>query len=911
MVGLLAFSSKAQNAYQLIQSSPDHTIMAAAVDAAGLDLILQGTGPFTVFAPTDDAFNALPENMVDALLLDPEGVLRDILLYHLVSGENTSDGLSDGQSLVTLFGGQNLTVGIDGATVTINGAVVSGPDVDASNGVVHVLDAVLIPETTTVYDVVVDSEDHNTLEAALNAAGLDATLDGPGGFTLFAPTDAAFDALPDNLVNALLTDPEGVLSDILLHHVVGSIALSSGLTDGQAIETLFGQDVIVSTTGGVFINDAQVTVADIPTINGVVHVIDAVLIPETTTIFDIVENSEDHNTLETALIAAELDGTLDGAGAFTLFAPTDAAFDALPQGVLDILLSDPTGALANVLLYHVVGSIALSTDLVEGDLETLLAGENVSVSLDGGVFINGAEVTGADIVTVNGVVHVIDAVLVPAGTICTDFAEGPYTNFNTQFGGAPQAEFGICPVNQITGFEIWASESYTIDNFVAGQEYTFSVCDGPGAGTWDVELTVFDPEGGLVAIEQDCDITFTAPVDGTYIIGIQEVGFCGDESTNQATNNGFPTLSCTTANTVYTIIANSDDHNTLEAALIAAELAGVLADEGSEFTVFAPTDDAFAALDADLLEALLTDPTNLLADILLYHVAPGTALAGDLSDGQVITTVNGQDVTITIDGEMVMVNGVLVSVADLTADNGVVHVIDAVLLPEVMTTVYDIVVDSDIHNTLETAVNTAGLEGALSGEAGFITLFAPTDEAFDNLPDGLLDALLADPDGDLTEVLLYHVVEGINLSANLTEGAVPTLFGEDVTISLDGGVFVNDAEVIVADLVGINGVVHVIDVVLVPTSLNVDEVSAIESFSVYPNPANDIISVDMQMASSERITIDFVNMLGQVVKSVDLGQRSIGLNREQIDIDNMSDGFYLMNITIGQDQLTHKIQVVR
>ncbi|MCZ4407777.1 fasciclin domain-containing protein [Cryomorphaceae bacterium 1068] len=911
---VLSFSTQAQTIYTLIQNSPDHTILEAAIDASNLSGALQGPGPLTVFAPTDAAFEALPENLVDALLTDPTGLLRDIVLYHVTPGNNSSGSLSDGQILTTLLSGQTTTVSIDGTTVMINMSTVTDPDVTASNGVIHVIDAVLIPgNAETVYDIIVESDDHTTLEAAVNAAELDGALQDGEALTVFAPTDAAFAALPENLVNALLEDPTGTLAEVLLYHVVGSIAPSSTLTQDQAITTLFGEDVIVDLVGGVFINGAEVTVADIPAINGVVHVIDAVLVPEgATTILDIVANSDDHNTLETAVIAAELDGTLSGPGTFTLFAPTDAAFDALPSGVLDILLADPTGALADVLLYHVAGSIELAADLSDGQVIPTVNGQDVTVSIVGeDVFINDAQVTVANLPAINGVVHVIDAVLVPADAICVDLAAGPFTDFNTTFGGAPVSEFGVCPTNQLTGFEAWASESYTVDNFVAGQEYTFSICDGPGAGTWDAELTVFDPDGGLVAIAQDCQITWTAPVDGTYIIGIQEVGECGDSSPNQGTNNGFPTLSCTSDNTVFTIISNSEDHNTLEAAILAAELAGTLSGEGT-FTVFAPTDDAFAALDPVLLEALLADPTNLLADILLYHVAPITALSGDLTDGQMVTTVNGEDVTITLDGDDVLVNGALVTVADLEADNGVVHVINAVLLPTELTTVYDIVVDSDIHNTLEIAINTAGLDGALSGDAGNVTLFAPTDEAFDNLPDGVLDALLADPEGDLTEVLLYHVIEGFNIAANITAGDVETLFGEDITVTIDGeNVMVNDAMVIVTDLVGINGVVHVIDAVLVPTTLSVDQINAVESFSVFPNPANNVMNVELEMVSSERISIDFVNMLGQVVKSVDLGQRSTGLNREVIDIQDMADGFYLMNVTIGNDQLTHKIQVVR
>lgn len=897
----------------IVVESEDHNTLEAAVIAAELDDDLSTGAALTVFAPTDAAFELLPEGLVDLLLTDPTGILANVLLQHVVGSIELADDLVDGETLTTLLG-QEVTISNDGTTISIDGAVVSVANIPAINGVVHVLDAVLIPaDQTTVYDVIVNSEDHTTLEAAVDAAELDDDLQNGAALTVFAPTDAAFAALPENLVNALLEDPTGTLAEVLLYHVVEGIAPSSSLTQDQAITTLFGEDVVVDLVGGVFINGAEVTVADIPTINGVVHVIDAVLVPEgATSILDIVVNSDVHNTLETAVIAAELDGTLSGPGTFTLFAPTDDAFAALPDGILDILLADPTGELAEILLYHVVGSIELAGDLSDGQIITMENGEDVTVSAEGDVvFINDAQVTATNLVGINGVVHVIDAVLVPEGTICTDLAAGPYTDFNGAFGGAPVSEFGVCPTNQITAFEAWASESYTVDNFVAGQEYTFSICEGPGAGSWDAELTVFDPDGALIAIAQDCEITWTAPVDGTYIIGIQEVGECGTSSTNQNTDNGFPTLSCTSDNTVFTIISNSEDHNTLEAAILAAELAGTLSGDGT-FTVFAPTDDAFAALDPVLLEALLADPTNLLADILTYHVAPIAALSGDLSDGQMVTTVNGESVTITLDGGNVLVNGALVTLADLEADNGVVHVIDAVLLPTELTTVYDIVVNSEDHNTLETAINTAGLDVALSGAAGDVTLFAPTDAAFDLLDEGVLDALLDDPSGDLTEVLLYHVIEGFNIAANITAGDVPTLFGEDVSITLvDGDVMVDDAMVTVTDLVGINGVVHVIDAVLIPSTLSVEEISSVESFSVFPNPANNVMNVEIGMVTSERISIDFVNMLGQVVKSIDLGQRSTGLNREVIDIQDMADGFYLMNITIGKDQLTHKLQVVR
>ncbi|MFW5778301.1 MAG: fasciclin domain-containing protein, partial [Bacteroidota bacterium] len=189
----------------------------------------------------------------------------------------------------------------------------------------------------SVVDIIVNSENHTTLEDAVIAAELVTTLQGDGPFTVFAPTDDAFDALPDGLLDDLLADPTGDLADILLYHVVAGQSLSTDLTDGQVITTVLGQDITVTINDdGVFINDAQVTAADLEADNGVVHVIDAVLVPELLpeTVVDIIVESVDHNTLETAVVEADLVETLQGEGPFTVFAPTDAAFDALPDGLL-------------------------------------------------------------------------------------------------------------------------------------------------------------------------------------------------------------------------------------------------------------------------------------------------------------------------------------------------------------------------------------------------------------------------------------------------------------------------------------------------------------------------------------------------------------------------------------------------
>ena len=256
--------------------------MEAAILAAELDDELSSEGPFTLFAPTDDAFAALPEGTVETLLQDPTGTLANILLHHVVAGSVASTDLSDNMVVETLFG-KNVIVNITADGVFINNAQVTVVDVPADNGVVHVIDAVLLP-TNTVLDVVLESEAHTTLEAAILAAELDDDLSGEGPFTVFAPTDDAFGLLPEGTVEELLMDPTGDLATILLYHVLSGEVLSTDLTDQQMAMTLQGENVIVSITAeGVMINNAMVTVADIPADNGVVHVISAVLLPQSIT----------------------------------------------------------------------------------------------------------------------------------------------------------------------------------------------------------------------------------------------------------------------------------------------------------------------------------------------------------------------------------------------------------------------------------------------------------------------------------------------------------------------------------------------------------------------------------------------------------------------------------------------------
>ena len=282
------------------------TLLTAAT-AAGLAETLQSDGPFTVFAPTDEAFAALPEGTVESLLADPEA-LADILLYHVVSGEVLAADVV-GLDSATTVQGSDVAISVDGSSVMVNESNVTATDIAASNGVIHVIDAVLIPAADgaageamgddmssedmsdgdmaaeamgTIVDVAISAGTFETLLTAAEAAGLAETLQSDGPFTVFAPTDEAFAALPEGTVESLLADPEA-LADILLYHVVSGEVLAADVVGLDSATTVQGSDVAISVDGeSVMVNDANVVATDIAASNGVIHVIDAVILPPTT-----------------------------------------------------------------------------------------------------------------------------------------------------------------------------------------------------------------------------------------------------------------------------------------------------------------------------------------------------------------------------------------------------------------------------------------------------------------------------------------------------------------------------------------------------------------------------------------------------------------------------------------------------
>ncbi|MGB0449811.1 MAG: fasciclin domain-containing protein [Porticoccaceae bacterium] len=526
------------------------TTLVAALEATGLDATLSDTsGSFTVFAPTDEAFALLGQKAIDGLLNDLD-TLTDILTYHVISGEvDAAAAVASAGSLVEMVNGDKIGLSLDGEDLLVNVATVTATDIQADNGIIHVIDAVLMPladraePTMNIVDTAIAAGTFDTLVSALQTAGLDSALaDESRSFTVFAPTDEAFAMIGEDTIAALLADPD-VLADLLLQHVVEAEVLSTTAfsLNGQSASTLSEASIPVSinsTLNSLLFGGATVTVKDIYTSNGVIHIIDMVVVadvelpqPPAMSIVDVAQANGNFTNLVAALQATGLDTVLDDPeSSFTVFAPSDDAFALLGQETIDVLFANPP-SLAAILLNHVLldttvlqdGAVTVAQSADK--MVTMASTQDVSLSLaDGTLYVNKSAVSLTDIIADNGVIHMIDQVILPLGTRL---------------------------------------------------EPTMSIVD---------------------------------------------------------------------------IVTSDDQFSTLVDALTAADLVATLADESSTFTVFAPTNAAFAKIESSALSALLAD-TTALSNVLLNHVVSGAeinALNAYAANDTDVETASGDNVSVKL-----------------------------------------------------------------------------------------------------------------------------------------------------------------------------------------------------------------------------------------------------------------------
>merc|ERR1711865_796625 len=405
-----------KNIVQLAQTTPDLSTLVTALVAGGLTGTLSGKGPFTVFAPTNEAFAKIETKALNALLKN-KAQLDKLLEYHVLAANFRMRELMSVKTVKTLEG-ETLDVTDPGGVIKVNKAKVLTADVAASNGFVHIIDTVLmtpsgppLPLKKDIVHVAEGNADLSTLVAALTAGKLVATLEGTGPFTVFAPTNEAFAKIPKDTLTALLGNQK-LLDQVLEYHVLSGafsmrdlmaalkIRTKSGLEYHELITTLEKEEVLVRSMGeAIMVNNADVVVADVDATNGVVHVVDKVLVPPNFPLAlypkDIVELSLSQPALATlvqALVAGKLTATLSGKGPYTVFAPTNDAFGKIPAAALQKLLANPT-ELDKVLEYHVLAGKFSMRDLMAVLSVQTLEGENVKVSGSGKVInVNEAKV---------------------------------------------------------------------------------------------------------------------------------------------------------------------------------------------------------------------------------------------------------------------------------------------------------------------------------------------------------------------------------------------------------------------------------------------------------------------------------------------------------------------------------------
>ena len=827
---------------QYIAGRSDLDELNSALQAADLVSTLEGDGPFTVFAPSNDALASLN---VDGLAaedgLNDVELLSNILLTHVITGDAiTANGISDGGTATTASGATitfsvsdgDVQLSVGGATATVQTT-----DLETTNGVIHIIDDVLIGNTTTA-ERAKATPATETLATAVGAAGLESTLDGDGPFTVFAPVNGAFDAIDADE----LTGNATLLTEVLNYHVVSGSALASGdIAEGEStVETEDGADLTINKTadGTVTVNGKTVTTADIQTTNGVIHLIDGVLL-ETLDIANYAALTPDVETLVGAVDAAGLTSALaNETNTFTVFAPVNSAFDAIDADEL----TDNAALLSRVLNYHVVEgeSVPLTgAGLSDGDpLATNDTGQDLTVSVedDSITAVNGVEIAGT-VEVENGTIHLLGDVLLQSANIAQRATLDPNLSALTDAVTTGGLASGAGTLGDDgTDFTVFAPPNSAFSGLDAA---AFTGEDGSQPLAFDIvryhaiqgtPIAAADiSDGQTAASPVGPDLEFRAFADGSVTVNGVPV-----TTTDIQARNGIIHL----IDGVLLGSLNIAQRATVEPALstlVAAVGAAdsrvdALSDDDATLTVFAPTNDAFSALDVEDI----TGDQDLVTDLLLNHVVSGSIASGDITNGQEAETLeqaaDGDSdrltFAVTSDGS-VSVNGIPVSTADIQTVNGVVHVIDGVLLSELNAT--QRVVADPAFSTLQTALEAAGEASTLEG-AGPFTVFAPTNDAFvaalDADDSGAVESGELPAAADLSDILLYHVIAGSAVaSTELSDGQTETTAtdspdGNVLSFGVNGGVTVNPddeaASVVTADVEVDNGVVHVIDTVLEP-----------------------------------------------------------------------------------------------
>jgi transforming growth factor-beta-induced protein len=439
LLGMTVFSCKDTNnntplptntLVDIVSNTASLSYLKAAVIRTNLVKTLTDPGTYTVFAPNNEAFIAAGFPTIASIETADTSVLKPLILYHVLGKKASSTDIPTGSSSYVTVNGKSVFTSKSATGVYVNAIKVITADNQASNGVAHIIGAVLNPPTKNIVQLAQSLTTNPNLsllvqailKASTGTTDVASVLSGNGPFTVFAPTNDAFTAIGFDAAKIAST-PADDLATILTLHVISGEILSTDLVDNTSATTLNGSSVLIQlpTSGATVKGPGNVSASKITLVNnfatnGVVHIIDQVLLPPTD-IMAYLKNiaGPDFSTLRAAIIRLGLSKALTNAGTFTVFAPTNAAFAS--AGIADstkIATFDKV-TLDSLIRYHVIASkvykvsdipSASNTPVVSLEERTVYITKNTA-----GVFVNGVKVVVADIQANNGVIHVIGRAL--------------------------------------------------------------------------------------------------------------------------------------------------------------------------------------------------------------------------------------------------------------------------------------------------------------------------------------------------------------------------------------------------------------------------------------------------------------------------------------------------------------------
>ncbi|XP_060621305.2 transforming growth factor-beta-induced protein ig-h3 [Anolis sagrei] len=432
-------STTTNNILQIVEVEEDLETLLTAVTAAGLNSLLEKEGQYTLLAPTNEAFEKIPQETLNRILRDPEA-LKDLLSNHILKSAMCAEAIIAGLSMETLEGNM-LEIGCNGDELTLNGRpIIANKDVMATNGVIHFVNELLIPDSVKNLLELGRESDVSTSIELFQRAGLGSHLTGNERLTLLVPTNSYYKGRTPSADRNLLRD-----------HIIKQQLSSKYLFHGQKLETLSGKELRVFVyRNNLCIENACIAAHDKRGRFGTLFAVDKMVTPPIGTVMDVLKADDRFSTLVAAIQSAGLTEMLNRPRSFTVFAPTNEAFRAMSQRELNKLMGNAK-ELANILKYHIGEEILVSGAVGAAVRIKSLQGDKLEVSSkNDDIYINKEPVAEADIMATNGVIYAVNTVLQPPASKANERGDEPADPALEIFRHAPAFSFSLANGNRLS-----------------------------------------------------------------------------------------------------------------------------------------------------------------------------------------------------------------------------------------------------------------------------------------------------------------------------------------------------------------------------------------------------------------------------------------------------------------------------